>query len=1704
MTSLKSNRFDMLKPARGVFINTAKASCSIFESGRMVYNCISESDHYTLDYFSLDMIDVSLLATKGQIKRLDDPESVGSQLTNGYDFWVFNWHFVTMAPFLDPPSIGRLPGPKFTVVLELEPNDPLKLAPPDVFDGYIALDPTVAATSKIFPFPRPLEGEPYKGPPKVSQIPIIGSFGFGTPGKGFELLVEAVNREFSQAVIRINVPRGTYTTSTDCIHGREYEKHIASLCKKIAKPGIEVEFTHDFMSEEQLIVWCASNDLNCFMYTRRQPGLSATTDQAIISGRPLLTISNDTFRHIHRYIPPYPLLSLRRAMETTIPLVQTMQRDWSRKTFNETFHRMLGAFGLIAGEAVDGTASAVAGSPQAYIMLASRGAAQLNDILNYGTRLAECLGRSGSYVFQQVNYETEAELTDHAAKLEPDAVILLGSAAREIKALSIALKGVAGPKLVLANDTDSHSDGSLAFEADVIVLPKKPIIPFHTTFVGLRAGPPSVWLIGFAAIGSNLEDLIEKLGRETPAAHVFLEVPTHARAEFESRVATLRERQPRDRSLNLSIHTLPSLGSEIITSLAESHLSVFFRDTERSEVLENISSLAMTTERAVAFTRSAPFECYSAGVTFIEDFPVPQIIDMGMAAQIELCHDFGEWQTFANIEQVLRKRITRRRRVLKAQPAAPSPVPRAQTADKSGYRATDANHLLAAKGLQFIECAYLTLLGRKADISGRSMYLAHLNGGMPKIEIADALWQSPEGRKFNADVRGLSTAIRAHRLSKRPISRMMWRLLSRREVGNRSSTGAAVVSTADLLLLRDEEFVHAAYSSVLGRAPDADGLRNYMTHLREGASRRWVLGALRSSEEGRNHGAEFVGLAAAARYYRILEFPVIGSLIKLAGGAFNPPANAASPLPPAVVPNAPRAVLTLAGDKAHAMTVATGRTSGATIFFVIGSSESDGPSYLAIRFGQELSRPGKSIRFVLWDTTLSKFQLLSEAELEYWGLPNELSTRSAIGAGEGNQRSNIEPESCGAGDWILFPEMIHANPEQTPLIEMRSIMEAKRLGVLTAFVFAEPRALHSQAYQGGAAAQHERYMQALLQADAIIAKSDLAREDLLKFLVVYQKADCVPAITKISPPQSFGDGRSLWPSYVDSVWDFLGDITQRSSSVTGLYYWIEPALDHGPAVFSQTLAQALRRRGIALIPVTWDRVCNRVITVELGLLNSRADADESIIWADWRDPSETGAPRWLLFPASSQYLSAATISAKSLGLRTTIIIQDSVLQTGDEQDIFEPLSNMDKVFAGSEQNYKALYGLMLSSRRRLHSAEHRFKWISVPNERRPDIRSWDEYAASIALELATDRLSDALRAAPVSAGSASYSEFKNLSRRPKLSICISTFNRAGWLELSLRNIFSQIPKVRDDIEVLVVDNTSVDRTPEVVEPFLARSDFQYVRNPRNVGMLGNLAVTAQRAKGEYIWIIGDDDLTRPGAIERILRVLIRYPGIALVYLNYGYSSEQEPEKIGDLAEYLDKYNVLEPAGRDEFSTVKGLAAKSENFYTAIYSHVYRRDHALKSYCQNTSGRIFSTMLTCIPTAYYVLNYMADEAAYWIGEPMLVVNSNVSWQEYGALFDLEQLPRAWDLAERVGTDPNEVDRRRSNRLWLVELMWKEMFENDKAGNSYFFSAPRVLVRLKHLPEFEKYVPSLRAIYERARAAGHPGASMPATELFSAFS
>lgn len=301
---------------QGLFINNTKAQDSIYESGLMVFNSLKLSSHYQLDY-----IEININQRKVPL---------------GYDFYFFNYHPFTME-WIDTSQLKKIPGLVLTMVLEVSPGNPFVLCPSSDFHGYCVLDPTIKHKNKrVFTFPRPLETIDNLKPYIEKEIPVIGTFGFATKGKGFQHVVEAVNKEFEKAIVRINIPFGDFVPDS-----QTYSQFLGNLCRERAKKDIEVNVTHDYMSKEELINWCSQNTLNCFLYDRNMPGLAATTDQAIISGRPIAISNNDTFRHILAYLPPYPRRNLKQSIETSAPAIKQMQKDWSQQNFALRFEEML-------------------------------------------------------------------------------------------------------------------------------------------------------------------------------------------------------------------------------------------------------------------------------------------------------------------------------------------------------------------------------------------------------------------------------------------------------------------------------------------------------------------------------------------------------------------------------------------------------------------------------------------------------------------------------------------------------------------------------------------------------------------------------------------------------------------------------------------------------------------------------------------------------------------------------------------------------------------------------------------------------------------------------------------------------------------------------------------------------------------------------------------------------------------------------------------------------------------------------------------------------------------------------------------------------------------------------------------------------------------------------------------------------------------
>ncbi|MFL5909272.1 MAG: glycosyltransferase family 2 protein [Gaiellaceae bacterium] len=106
---------------------------------------------------------------------------------------------------------------------------------------------------------------------------------------------------------------------------------------------------------------------------------------------------------------------------------------------------------------------------------------------------------------------------------------------------------------------------------------------------------------------------------------------------------------------------------------------------------------------------------------------------------------------------------------------------------------------------------------------------------------------------------------------------------------------------------------------------------------------------------------------------------------------------------------------------------------------------------------------------------------------------------------------------------------------------------------------------------------------------------------------------------------------------------------------------------------------------------------------------------------------------------------------------------------------------------------------------------------------------------------------------------------------------VVTYNRRDLLEECIAALRAQSRKVD---RILVVDNASTDGTPELIRD--SHPDLELLEMPQNEGGAGGFHEGMKRATEEghdWLWLMDDDTIPRPDALERLLSALDRMDGL---------------------------------------------------------------------------------------------------------------------------------------------------------------------------------------------------------------------------------
>jgi glycosyltransferase involved in cell wall biosynthesis len=122
---------------------------------------------------------------------------------------------------------------------------------------------------------------------------------------------------------------------------------------------------------------------------------------------------------------------------------------------------------------------------------------------------------------------------------------------------------------------------------------------------------------------------------------------------------------------------------------------------------------------------------------------------------------------------------------------------------------------------------------------------------------------------------------------------------------------------------------------------------------------------------------------------------------------------------------------------------------------------------------------------------------------------------------------------------------------------------------------------------------------------------------------------------------------------------------------------------------------------------------------------------------------------------------------------------------------------------------------------------------------------------------------------------------------PVLSILIPTFNRAPILRLTLNHLLSEVRKLEGLVEVVIGDNASTDETDTVLKE-LSNEYSRTIRRDSNIGAWRNIVALASEARGDWVWILGDDDFLVPDRLSNLIATLNCSPDLDLIFVNYGW------------------------------------------------------------------------------------------------------------------------------------------------------------------------------------------------------------------------
>lgn len=166
---------------------------------------------------------------------------------------------------------------------------------------------------------------------------------------------------------------------------------------------------------------------------------------------------------------------------------------------------------------------------------------------------------------------------------------------------------------------------------------------------------------------------------------------------------------------------------------------------------------------------------------------------------------------------------------------------------------------------------------------------------------------------------------------------------------------------------------------------------------------------------------------------------------------------------------------------------------------------------------------------------------------------------------------------------------------------------------------------------------------------------------------------------------------------------------------------------------------------------------------------------------------------------------------------------------------------------------------------------------------------------------------------------------------PLISVVIPVYNGEKYIEKTINSILKQEYK---NIEILVINDGSVDDTAQVVTRLVEKDKRLRLINQKNAGVSTARNVGIDHSKGKYIAFVDGDDLVTEDYISHL----------------YSVMAHNDVEIVASTT--MDYYSSEKPTNETNVKIVSGQEAAIEMLYyripIGVYSKLFEADFLKKS------------------------------------------------------------------------------------------------------------------------------------------------------------